>query len=497
MNMLLEYSIQMRPNSLFFTFWKKPPTAINMGIYVFNFTNPVEFLSGKEKLKVQEIGPYVYKEHIKNDNVTFNDNGTISFITRREVTFVPEMSINDPTKVFINVPNVIMLGASSALHDAGFLMNYPFLQLTNILDAQPILNMSVYDYLWGYEDSLVSLASNIMPNFINFQKFGLMDRMYDEGENIITMYIKKNADMKDEKGRYLSIDKYNGSPGLEQWGYINTKDNETRKENTACNILQGTMDGLLFPPHLDKDATFRIYRKVFCRPLPIMYRKEITAYYGLPGYYYTFMDDFADPPEQNPNNKCYCPSKKICLKKGLINVTPCYYNIPSAISFPHFLDADPSLLEDIDGLSPDQEKHGSHLILQQTTGVPLYIRSRMQTNLVIYHTRYNSKIRPFNDKVIPLFWFDTTLPEAPIKIIFILKLILQILPMMQTILMYLFGIGGVTMIIWSFVHILRVLRQQRKKEQEVPRQADFDLRMPLCNGQCTSLTILPTVKKIT
>lgn len=53
--------------------------------------------------------------------------------------------------------------------------------------------------------------------------------MYDEGENIVTINLQKNSDMMNEKGRYLSIDKYNGSPGLAQWGYVETKDNETRK----------------------------------------------------------------------------------------------------------------------------------------------------------------------------------------------------------------------------------------------------------------------------
>lgn len=54
--------------------------------------------------------------------------------------------------------------------------------------------------------------------------------MYDEGENIVTIMLKKKADMIKEEGRYLSIDKYNGSPGMTQWGYVETEDNETRKE---------------------------------------------------------------------------------------------------------------------------------------------------------------------------------------------------------------------------------------------------------------------------
>lgn len=54
--------------------------------------------------------------------------------------------------------------------------------------------------------------------------------MYDEGENSVTINLEKKADMIEEKGRYLSIDKYNGSPGMAQWGWVETEDNNTRKE---------------------------------------------------------------------------------------------------------------------------------------------------------------------------------------------------------------------------------------------------------------------------
>lgn len=70
-----------------------------------------------------------------------------------------------------------MQGVQSALHDSGFVINYPLVQLINMMDAKPILNISVYDYLWGYEDSLVKLANGLVPKFINFQKFGLLDRV--------------------------------------------------------------------------------------------------------------------------------------------------------------------------------------------------------------------------------------------------------------------------------------------------------------------------------
>ncbi|KAL0130667.1 hypothetical protein PUN28_002352 [Cardiocondyla obscurior] len=497
MTMILEYNLEMSQHSLLFSIWKKPPCNIYLNVYVFNITNPVEFLSGKEKLKVQEIGPYVYQEHLVNDNITYNDNDTLTYVPRRTVVYVPEMSTRDPMNDIVYVPNVPYLGVSSALNNAGFIVNFPLVQLATLMNAKPILNISVYEYLWGYEDSLVKLASRIVPNFINFQKFGLLDRMYDEGENIVTVILKKNADMVEEKGRYLSIDQYNGSPGMMQWGYVEPKSNETRKENTICNTLQGSTEGIVFPSFLDKRATFRVFRKAFCRPLPITFRKEVWADNGLPGYLYTLRNDFADPPDLNPDNECYCRKMKTCLKKGLSDVTPCYYNIPVAVSLPHFLDADPSLLENVEGLKPDREKHGSYAILQQTVGVPIFFHSRMQTNLVMQHSRYNSQIAAFNNLTIPLFWSDLYISPLPTYLVIVLKLILRILPIAQTVLMYLLGVIGVTTSVLSLISIIWILNQHHQQEQEMAKSNDNpDLRIPLCNGQYTSINILPTIKRM-
>jgi len=53
--------------------------------------------------------------------------------------------------------------------------------------------------------------------------------MYDEGENMVTINMQNNDNMTDEKGRYLSIDTYNGSPGLQQWGYVKEEGNKTEE----------------------------------------------------------------------------------------------------------------------------------------------------------------------------------------------------------------------------------------------------------------------------
>lgn len=51
----------MTPNSLIFELWRKPIVDVYMKIYIFNITNAEEFLEGGVKLKVEEVGPYVYQ----------------------------------------------------------------------------------------------------------------------------------------------------------------------------------------------------------------------------------------------------------------------------------------------------------------------------------------------------------------------------------------------------------------------------------------------------
>lgn len=94
--------------------------------------------------------------------------------------------------------------------------------------------------------------------------------------------------------------------------------------NSRCNKIRGATEGAVFPTHMDPNAVFRIYRKAFCRPLPIVFQRKVV-HDGLPGNQYTLAENFADPPELNPENKCYC-YKGECMKKGLMELTPCYYS---------------------------------------------------------------------------------------------------------------------------------------------------------------------------
>lgn len=48
-------------NGEIFNLWKNPPVDIYIKIYLWNITNSEAFLSGNEKMKLEEVGPYVYR----------------------------------------------------------------------------------------------------------------------------------------------------------------------------------------------------------------------------------------------------------------------------------------------------------------------------------------------------------------------------------------------------------------------------------------------------
>lgn len=59
-----------------------PPFSPIIKVYVFNYTNIQDFLSGtNKKIKVQEVGPYVYEELMQKVNIQFNGDRITYFVS--------------------------------------------------------------------------------------------------------------------------------------------------------------------------------------------------------------------------------------------------------------------------------------------------------------------------------------------------------------------------------------------------------------------------------
>lgn len=87
--------------------------------------------------------------------------------------------------------------------------------------------------------------------------------------------------------------------------------------------------------------------------------------YGL-GFRFTPPMNVFDTPESNPDNDCYCmvDEGNSCGRQGLFNISACKFGAPMAISWPHFLYGDPTLLEDVEGLNPNPNLHEFYIDFQ-------------------------------------------------------------------------------------------------------------------------------------
>lgn len=108
--------------------------------------------------------------------MTFNDNGTLSYVARRTAVFLPEMNSVDLNATLF-VPNLAVLGMASYLWDATFFTKFLFNVLTRNLGSEAIVRISVDDYLWNNSDPILEVARNIAPSMVPVSNMGILSRV--------------------------------------------------------------------------------------------------------------------------------------------------------------------------------------------------------------------------------------------------------------------------------------------------------------------------------
>lgn len=87
-------------------------------------------------------------------------------------------------------------------------------------------------------------------------------------------------------------------------------------------------------------------------------------------------------------------------------MTDCYYGFPIALSYPHLLDADESILDRIEGMNPVEESHRSHIWIQPKSGLPLEVAVKFQINMALGDLDAMHGAKSFSNMVLPLLWFE-------------------------------------------------------------------------------------------
>ena len=80
-----------------------------------------------------------------------------------------------------------------------------------------------------------------------------------------------------------------------------------------------------------------------------------------PDFFFRFVPppNVFDTTNENPENACFCTNPDgVCnTPSGVFNVSICQFGSPTMLSWPHFFQADPKLLDAVEGLNPNKDEH--------------------------------------------------------------------------------------------------------------------------------------------
>ncbi|XP_011136608.2 scavenger receptor class B member 1 [Harpegnathos saltator] len=397
-NYLQDYvysQLQLRNGSYAMSMWQNPPMKIYFKVHVFNYTNTEDFLAYRaDKLRVEEVGPYIYLETKNRVNVEVGED-TITYQDSKSYEWVGGRSEIDDKIV---VPNMMMILTSSYVHKLPFVTRLSLAALSTSLNQRPFLHLNTADYFWGYDDSLF----DIMKPFVNFQqdtqmeKFGLFVTKQGINSNRITI----NSGTKDMKklGRYEQI---NGHTSNNIWG------------DKRCNKIEGT-DGTFFSPYLlnNRNNTLEMYSSEMCKSISYEFTEPVTHHNILTWRYKLSPNTFEFTKEQS---KCYCQKEgtsRSCPRRGLFDTTRCS-NMPILLSHPHFFRAEESLMEKLDGLHPRAEEHDSYIDVHPDIAIPMAGWMKLQINVEVRKGPGQPQLgRLQNGMILPLLWIDVGVDDT-------------------------------------------------------------------------------------
>lgn len=96
-------------------------------IHIFNYTNMDRFLQGKDdKIKVHDVGPYVYREQGEKVNLVYHDDHKITYSENTTQHFDKILSGGLSEEDILNLPNVPLIAAMSEAIKMNFLKQIGF-----------------------------------------------------------------------------------------------------------------------------------------------------------------------------------------------------------------------------------------------------------------------------------------------------------------------------------------------------------------------------------
>lgn len=436
----IEDAVVIREGGDVYDYWLDPPVPIYLQFYIFNLTNPAEFLSGNKPSLVQ-IGPYTYSERRVKFDIVFNDNGTVTYKQKRVFHFIPEMSGGRNESDMFLTTNPVYWALYSGLR-------YEYPEVRKIVDLiagmegeHVLMNRSMRELIWGYTDPMLQLAKLVDPIWFYTDISGYFINRNDSDDGVYTVFTGAL-----DINQLGVINKYNGSSELNFWS---TK---------WANMINGS-DGTLGPPYLSQDRVVYSFASDVCRSITGAFAKEVQTSQGINLWRYQATYRNLANASVNPDNIGFCTPQDHCLGSGLYNISECtivdYFHVPAALSFPHFLFADQKYVDAVEGLNPVESEHNAAVDLEPYTGLVLQAAKRLQLNVYMEPIVDVPETLHMTPVFMPIFWINESAvidDESAKKFFSLLFTPLKIILSVEIFLISL----GVLILIWVVFYYVRV-----------------------------------------
>jgi len=379
--------------------WKDPPVNPVMKVFFFNLTNEEAFLQGKEKPKVNKVGPYVYVQNIHKVNVAFDETGdTVTFSDNKTYFFSSSLTNGSESDLII-MPNIPLFGAFRRMENDEPEVKSVFEWLLNSydygIDKTPFIRLTVKEFLWGYPSIIMSMNyvanCNDRPNdeyYKDEDDWGDMGWGDDDVNDC-----RFTPDTQKEFGFYMGFNQTvrNERTVKTGKGDISAKGLMTSFEGLAtlgtwpdeqCNVIDGREPGTL-TIGLTKKEQLNLYFSNMCRNIQFQYRKTVEQS-GFKAYRFSPVEETFHSPQHHPDNSCFCDSR-VCLPSGVFDIgVGCKPGSPVYMSWPHFLHGDPILRKGVDGLqAPDRDEDEFYLDIEPDWGTTLTAHAAFQFNVLV------------------------------------------------------------------------------------------------------------------
>ena len=364
------------PGSEGYAQWLNPTVPIYMQFYIFDVVNPDEILQGKRPYVVQR-GPFSYREHRHKKNITWNkSNASVTYNQEMYFVFDPSTSCTscDPHVFEVTTINIPLVTLAEAARNLPFFVR----AFIGVVIFEPykeklFMKRRVHDLLWGYKDPLFAEYAKLRseaPEIIRKYLPDIKPIVALQKNNTYDGVTSVHTGAKDIKQLVEWID-WKGQSILTVWN------------STYANMINGT-DGSEFSPNTSPDDTLYVFVTELCRSLSLTHSAN-SRFWGIDALQFTVPKQEFLNGSIYPDNKGFCIER--CYPTGILDISVCQppspVKIPLFISAPHFYLGDPSLYEEIGGLSPNEEEHGTYLNVEPHTGISIKTSKRLQINVKV------------------------------------------------------------------------------------------------------------------